>query len=270
MADIEFEQQNTDFATAEIDKKKAVESKYNTDDPELQRIIQEAVAQHNAGLERNRNKIRDDLISTKLKLKEFEQAYAGVDPQQYKELLTQREQAEAERIARETQELEKRGEYTKLMQQKEQLIEQIKNDYEARLSTTEQAKNSLQSRLHNSVGIAQLRNELIAANVTQSALMQGAVALLGPQLEVVEDGDTFVVKMAGLPINDAIKTWAASEIGKHYVTANLTSGGGTPPSQTDRGVPAGKYPKRRSEFTTKQKISYQKDFGIEAYQDLPL
>ena len=56
----------------------------------------------------------------------------------------------------------------------------------------------------------------------QSMLKAGAV--------VVADGENRVAKVGDKPLSDFVKEWAATDEGKHFISAAGNSGGGAPPS----------------------------------------
>ncbi len=73
-----------------------------------------------------------------------------------------------------------------------------------------------------------LREQLVAAGVTNAALQKGAITMLASQVQVAADGDARVAKVGDKTLTDFVKEWAGSEEGKHYVQAPGNSGGGAP------------------------------------------
>lgn len=79
-----------------------------------------------------------------------------------------------------------------------------------------------------------LAEALAKAGVTGPAYQKAAKALLGPQVQVIAEGDSHIAKLGDKALSDAITEWAGSDEGKHFVTAPDTSGSG---SQGGRGTP---------------------------------
>jgi len=52
------------------------------------------------------------------------------------------------------------------------------------------------------------------------------------QAQIIADGDTRVAKIGDKSVSDFVKDWAASDDGKHFVSAPANGGGG---SQGGRG-----------------------------------
>lgn len=71
-----------------------------------------------------------------------------------------------------------------------------------------------------------LTAELTKHNVTNPALLKAAQALLRANVKIEIDGDNRIAKFGDKPLADAVKEWAGSEEGKHFVTASSNSGGG--------------------------------------------
>jgi len=57
--------------------------------------------------------------------------------------------------------------------------------------------------------------------------MDAARALLRQQAAIKEDGENYLAVMGDKPIFDAVKEWASSDTGKHFVAASANSGGGS-------------------------------------------
>lgn len=72
-----------------------------------------------------------------------------------------------------------------------------------------------------------LTDSLVKAGVTNPVHQKAAKAMLASQATIVADGDVRVVKLGDKPIGEAVKEWAGSDEGKHFVTAADTSGSGT-------------------------------------------
>lgn len=57
--------------------------------------------------------------------------------------------------------------------------------------------------------------------------MDATKALLRQQAAIKEDGENYSAVMGDKPILDAVKEWASSDTGKHFVTAPANNGGGS-------------------------------------------
>ncbi len=86
-----------------------------------------------------------------------------------------------------------------------------------------QAESSFTEKLLKQNGLAA---ELAKNGVTNPALLEAAQAMLGSQVHIVIDGENRVVKMSDKALADAVKEWAGSDKGKHFVSATGNSGGG--------------------------------------------
>jgi seryl-tRNA synthetase len=72
-----------------------------------------------------------------------------------------------------------------------------------------------------------LRDALTANKVLNPAHQKAAIALLKTQgAQVVADGDKRIAKIGEKVLADAVKEWASSDEGKHFVSAGGNSGGG--------------------------------------------
>lgn len=72
-----------------------------------------------------------------------------------------------------------------------------------------------------------LTDALMGNNVGKQFL-SAAKALLGSRVEIKADGDTRSAVVDGKPLGEFVKTWAASDEGKVFVTAPANGGGGAP------------------------------------------
>ena len=72
-----------------------------------------------------------------------------------------------------------------------------------------------------------LMNALAGINVTNPINQKAAKAILAAQVQVVTDGDKRVSKVGDKLLVDYLKeTWAATDEGKHFITAPNNNGGG--------------------------------------------
>lgn len=67
---------------------------------------------------------------------------------------------------------------------------------------------------------------LTAANVTDPAYLEAAKAMHLPQIKVLADGEARKAMYGDKALDEAIKEWAASDIGKKFVSAPANGGGG--------------------------------------------
>jgi small-conductance mechanosensitive channel len=161
---------------------------------EVTRLIEEATAQlvkHNSEL------LRD--------LKKNERNGKSVDPAELEKV-----EAENDRLTAENKELAK----------------SVKTS--AKLADDATKALQQESGFTSSLLIDQgLTSALTANGVTNPALLKGALAMLKAQgAQVVVDGDKRVARLGEKALADAVKEFAASDEGKHFVSAKQNTGGG--------------------------------------------
>jgi hypothetical protein len=71
-----------------------------------------------------------------------------------------------------------------------------------------------------------LTESLAAINVSNPIALKAAKALLASQAQVVVEGDKRVTKVGDKLLSDHLKEWAATDEGKHFITAPANGGGG--------------------------------------------
>lgn len=76
---------------------------------------------------------------------------------------------------------------------------------------------------------------LTAAGVTDPAYLDAAKAMHMPGIKIVADGDNRNALFGDKPLADAIKEWAAGDVGKKFVSAPVNGGGGAQGSQGAQG-----------------------------------
>lgn len=69
---------------------------------------------------------------------------------------------------------------------------------------------------------------LADAGVTDPAYLDAAKAMHLPAVKIVAEGDTRSALYGDKPLADAIKEWAAGDVGKKFVSAPVNGGGGAP------------------------------------------
>jgi regulator of replication initiation timing len=71
-----------------------------------------------------------------------------------------------------------------------------------------------------------LTEALAAINVTNPINLKAAKAMLAAQVNIVTEGDKRVAKVGDKLLTDHLKEWSATDEGKHFVSADNSSGGG--------------------------------------------
>lgn len=98
----------------------------------------------------------------------------------------------------------------------------FKSDLE-KAQTAYQSENAFTQKLLVDNG---LTAALVEAGVKEPAHLKAVKAMLATQVKVEIDGDNRVAKMGDKALIDAVKDWANSDEGKHFVSAPNNSGGG--------------------------------------------
>lgn len=99
-----------------------------------------------------------------------------------------------------------------------------------------------------------LTDALTKNGVTNPVHLKAAKALLAQGIKIEADGENRVAKFGDKPLADAIKEWAGSDEGKHFVAAPGNAGGGAAGSKSGNGgAGAGKgkadgTPQERAEY----------------------
>lgn len=113
---------------------------------------------------------------------------------------------------------------------------------------------TLQGQLKAETGFTQkllidngLTDELVKNGVAPQFLA-ATKAMFAGQAQIVAEGDTRIAKIGEKSVSDFVKEWAASDDGKHFVTAPNNSGGG---SQGGKGSENGQKTINRDAFDTK-------------------
>lgn len=73
-----------------------------------------------------------------------------------------------------------------------------------------------------------LGDALVKANVTNPAHLKAVKSMLSGQVKIVADGETRKAMVGDKELSAFVTEWAASDEGKHFVTAANHSGGGAP------------------------------------------
>jgi hypothetical protein len=72
-----------------------------------------------------------------------------------------------------------------------------------------------------------LTDQLTKAGVTNPISLKAAKAMLGSQVQIVTEGDQRVAKVGDKALTDFVSEWAKSDEGKHFVSAQNNTGGGS-------------------------------------------
>lgn len=94
-----------------------------------------------------------------------------------------------------------------------------------------------------------LNEALAKAGVTNPVHQKAAKAMLANQVSIVADGESRAAKVGDKALGDFITEWAASDEGKHFVTAHEASGGGSQGGHRGATPPAGNLGGSRAERT---------------------
>lgn len=115
----------------------------------------------------------------------------------------------------------------------EKLQDQV-NDLTSKLDRATKDADKLKAQLGSKDAALQkhlidggLADALAKANVP-AHFMDAAKALLRQQASIKADGDNLSAVIGEKSLVDAVKEWAATDAGKHFVTAPQNSGGGAP------------------------------------------
>lgn len=132
------------------------------------------------------------------------------------------------------------------------------------LDTANKRAADIETAYNGSLRDSALTEALTKAGVTSPALLKAAKALLGAQATVADENGSRVVKSGDKAIGDFITEWAASDEGKHFVTAADVSGGGAQGASRQPSIAS-----KRSEMSIAAKAEYIGKHGEDAYHKLP-
>lgn len=119
------------------------------------------------------------------------------------------------------------------------------------------ALETLQAQLKSETGFT--TNLLIDKGLTEELVKNGVApqflaatkAMFSGQAQVVAEGDNRIAKLGDKSLTEAIKAWAESDDGKHFITAPQNGGGGSPGG---RGSNTGTKTMTRTEFDAKSHV----------------
>lgn len=101
-------------------------------------------------------------------------------------------------------------------------LKTVSADYE-KIKKAHESESEFTRRLLVDNGLV---DELTKAGVTDPIRLKAAKAMLKEYVSLSIDGDVRKAIMGDKPLSDAIKEWAASDEGKHFIAAPNNNGGG--------------------------------------------
>jgi len=165
--------------------------------PEIQAMIDEAVASATEGLKNHNKQLLADL-------KRNERNGKSVDPAEVERLESALEKAQTDNAA--------------LNKQYKELTKNFETTTNALDS---ESKYTRQLLIQNG-----LTAELSKAGVTNPTHLKAVQAMLKENVQIVVEGDARIAKIGDKALSDFVKEWAAGDEGKHFVQAPANSGGG--------------------------------------------
>jgi hypothetical protein len=222
-----------------------------------------------SGLKSALQKERENAKSASHKLRELQEQFGDIDPEEYSQLKNQAVQAEEERAR-------KAGEWDKLKQQQNEI-------HQREIGKWKDREKQLISAIEN----AMVDSEVVSA-LNEAG---GQVKLLLPHAKgrmklVEEDGkffarvldETGTVRVNGeggfLSAKELISEMRDNDVYAPAFEAGVRSGGGTPPAggggQGDGKKGGTPSDLKRSKMTVREKVDFVKEHGDDAYQSLPL
>jgi len=165
--------------------------------PEIQAMIDEAVATATEGLKNHNKQLLADL-------KRNERNGKSVDPAEVERLESALEKAQTDNAALQKQ------------------YKELTKNYETTTNALEsESKYTRQLLIQNG-----LTAELSKAGVTNPTHLKAVQAMLKENVQIVVEGDARIAKIGDKALSDFVKEWAAGDEGKHFVQAPANSGGG--------------------------------------------
>jgi hypothetical protein len=163
---------------------------------ELQAKVKE-LAESNESLAAKNRELLTEVKTFKAKAKGAE-----IDPAEYEQLKAELEEA--------------RGNLSKVDKLSKSEIEKLNN-----------AVKTKDAALQNFMIDGGLSDALAKAGVNNPAFLDAAKALLRGKAAIKADGESYQAVIGDKPLFDAVKEWASSDTGKHFVGAPANSGGGS-------------------------------------------
>jgi len=177
---------------------------FDPNDPDtkaaLKEAVEAAVADATDKLDGKNKELLDDLKKTKAELRKVK----DIDPADHEKL-----EAEAEKLRTELAAANKAA-----------------KDADAAKVKAEKALEQESGFTHKLVAENGVLKALSDAGVTDPAYLEAAKALHLSQVKVVAEGDVRKAMYGDKPLDEAIKEWAAGDVGKKFVAAPVNGGGG--------------------------------------------
>lgn len=167
---------------------------------ELQKKIEELTSSLESVQETN-NGLKADLKKAKEELRKGQ----GVDPAEFNSLQSQLEATQAK------------------ISESEKLVKKLTGDNDA-ANKKIQEEASFNHRLLVENGLTEA---LTKAGVTNPAFLWAVKSTLASQVQVVTEGENRIAKAGDKNLADFVTEWAKSDEGKHFVSAQNNSGGGS-------------------------------------------
>lgn len=203
--------------------------------PEVKAQIDAAVAAATEALADNNRKLTNELKNVRAKMRD-----GTIDPDEHQKALDRVEELTGE-------------------------VNRLSKKYEADTGKLSKSLTEKESALHTLVIDGGLTESLVKEGV-KPELMNAAKAMLRGKAVIKAENGTFTAVMGDKPISDAIKDWAGSDEGKHFVVAPANSGGNAGGTKQNGGTAI---PATRSKMNYEQKAAFIKEKGQEAYLNLP-
>lgn len=199
-------------------------------DPDVQAAIKQQVDEAVKGVVAKNT----ELLAEVKKLKKE----TGIKPEDLDRLEAERDEA-----------LKQRDESQKALKQLTKDFEKVTNDHKSEAAFTQ--------KLLVDNGLTEA---LVSVGVKEPAHLKAVKAMLASQVQIVADGDNRVAKVGDKALADFAKEWAASDEGKHFVSAPVNSGGGA----QGGGGNSGKKTISRTNFdamSQQERFAFAKDGG---------
>lgn len=173
-------------------------------DESIEKVVAAAVAEATQGLASKNAELLKDLKNQKEAFSEFE----GVNIKELKSAADELKKIKDKK-------LEEDGEYKKM-------YEIMKNDHATEVEKLQNANKDLEAKLHDTTKSNALATALVTVNVIPE-LADVAVSTLKDKVAIDDAGNPIV---GDKPVADYIKTWAATDVGKHFIRSGNSGGGG--------------------------------------------
>ncbi len=167
----------------------------------------DAVAQATAGLVNKNNELLGELKAAKAKLKEFESLDLDALQTAAKTLKSQESEA-----------LEKKGEYEKLMNQ-------MREDHAKEIAKRDEALRHQKETTRGILIQTSLQSALANVHIDPE-MMEAATDMLSAKVAVTEKDGALVSGIGDKSVKDWVSEWAKTNVGKRFILADTGAGGG--------------------------------------------